>query len=256
MARLFTKSAFTTALECPRRLCYLNNSGYANQDLNDEFLMQLAEGGFQVGELAKVYYGIRGKYSIGTLDEEEALECTATLLQEQNANIAEAAFRSGNLEVIQDVATRMRRYHDVYKIPEAVADRTARFCLAHVAWLNQDRETARKMYHVLWPEAETVGWREFLWPDFVFPLFFRDMAQISVLEGKPDEAVEFLDRELQVRTPDDYQYFLAESMKAQIRKDLPGQLKAWEKIVEMQPENRVYRMIYDELVQNSGNAPK
>ena len=166
------------------------------------------------------------------------------------------AFRSGNLEVIQDVATRMRRYHDVYKIPEAVADRTARFCLAHVAWLNQDRETARKMYHVLWPEAETVGWREFLWPDFVFPLFFRDMAQISVLEGKPDEAVEFLDRELQVRTPDDYQYFLAEAMKAQIRKDLPGQLKAWEKIVEMQPENRVYRMIYDELVQNSGNAPK
>ena len=166
------------------------------------------------------------------------------------------AFRSGNLEVIQDVATRMRRYHDVYKIPEAVADRTARFCLAHVAWLNQDRETARKMYHVLWPEAETVGWREFLWPDFVFPLFFRDMAQISVLEGKPDEAVEFLDRELQVRTPDDYQYFLAEAMKAQIRKDLPGQLKAWEKIVEMQPENRVYRMIYDELVQNSGNVPK
>ena len=82
------------------------------------------------------------------------------------------------------------------------------------------------------------------------------MAQISVLEGKPDEAVEFLDRELQVRTPDDYQYFLAEAMKAQIRKDLPGQLKAWEKIVEMQPENRVYRMIYDELVQNSGNTPK
>lgn len=103
MARLFTKSAFTTALECPRRLCYLNNSGYANQDLNDEFLMQLAEGGFQVGELAKVYYGIRGKYSIGTLDEEEALECTATLFQEQNANIAEAAFRSGNLFVRTDI---------------------------------------------------------------------------------------------------------------------------------------------------------
>ena len=77
MARLFTKSAFTTALECPRRLCYLNNSGYANQDLNDEFLMQLAEGGFQVGELAKVYYGIRGKYSIGTLDDVNLVEVKA-----------------------------------------------------------------------------------------------------------------------------------------------------------------------------------
>ena len=103
MARLFTKSAFTTALECPRRLCYLNNSEYADQDLNDEFLMQLAEGGFQVGELAKVYYGIKGKYSIGTLDEEEALECTASLFQEENVNIAEAAFRSGNLFVRTDI---------------------------------------------------------------------------------------------------------------------------------------------------------
>ena len=103
MARLFTKSAFTTALECPRRLRYLNNSGYADQDLNDEFLMQLAEGGFQVGELAKVYYGIKGKYSIGTLDEEEALECTASLFQEENVNIAEAAFRSGNLFVRTDI---------------------------------------------------------------------------------------------------------------------------------------------------------
>lgn len=166
------------------------------------------------------------------------------------------AFRTGNTEVIQDVATRMRKYHAVYKIPEAVADRTARFCLAHVAWLNQDHETARAMYKVLWPEVETVGWREFLWPDFIFPLFFRDMAQISVLDGKPDEAVKFLDLEVQLRTPDDYQYFLAEAMKAQIKQDLPGQLEAWKKIVEMQPENRMYRLIYEGLQQQSGNAPE
>lgn len=165
------------------------------------------------------------------------------------------AFRSGNLGVIQDVATRMRKHYDVYGIPEGVADRTARFCLAHVAWVNQDCETAIAMYRVLWPEVERVGWREFLWPDFVFPLFFRDMAQISMLEGKPDEAVEFLDRELLVRKPEDYQYFLALAMKAQIQNDLPAQLQAWKKVVEMEPENRVFREMYDKLVRMSERAP-
>ena len=171
-------------------------------------------------------------------------------------NSISTAFRSGNAGVIENVATRMRKYHDVYEIPEAVADRTARFCLAHVAWLNQDHETARNMYQVLWPEVETVGWREFLWPDFIFPLFFRDMAQLSVLDGKPDEAIKFLDRELLVRTPNDYQYFMAKAMKAQIQKDLPAQLKAWEKVIELEPENRVFREIYENLVRLSKSAPK
>ncbi|MBS1370501.1 MAG: hypothetical protein HPZ91_11155 [Lentisphaeria bacterium] len=166
------------------------------------------------------------------------------------------AFRTGNLDVIQDVATRMRKYHAEYRVPEPVADRTARFCLAHVAWLHQEQETAREMYRVLWKEVETVGWREFLWPDFVFPLFFRDMAQISILDGKPDEAVGFLEKELQVRTPDDYQYFLAEAMKAQIKQDLPAQLEAWGKVVEMEPENRLYRTMYENLKRRSEGAPK
>lgn len=47
------------SLECPRRLYYAYDSEhYANQDVNDEFLKSLAEGGFQVGEFAKLCYGI------------------------------------------------------------------------------------------------------------------------------------------------------------------------------------------------------
>ena len=47
------------SLECPRRLYYAYDSEhYANQDVNDEFLKSLAEGGFQVGEFAKLCYSI------------------------------------------------------------------------------------------------------------------------------------------------------------------------------------------------------
>ena len=39
------------SLECPRRMYYAYDKDvYANQDVDDEFLRSLAEGGFQVGE--------------------------------------------------------------------------------------------------------------------------------------------------------------------------------------------------------------
>ena len=41
-------------LECPKKLYYYDD--YKNQDSGNEFLEILAEGGYQVGELAKYYY--------------------------------------------------------------------------------------------------------------------------------------------------------------------------------------------------------
>ena len=102
--KLFTKSAFKIALECPRKLYYAYDSQlYANQDLSDEFLKALAEGGFQVGELAKVYYGIKGEADIDVLGYDEAVDKTKELFKNKDINIAEAAFRSGNLFVRVDI---------------------------------------------------------------------------------------------------------------------------------------------------------
>ena len=57
------------ALECPRRLYYAYDKDvYANQDVDDEFLRSLAEGGFQVGEFAKLCYGIGAANNIKTLE--------------------------------------------------------------------------------------------------------------------------------------------------------------------------------------------
>ena len=102
--KLFTKSAFKIALECPRRLYYAYDSKlYANQDLTDDFLKSLAEGGFQVGELAKVYYGVKGDADIDVLGYDEAVEKTKELFKNDTINIAEAAFRYGNLFVRADI---------------------------------------------------------------------------------------------------------------------------------------------------------
>ena len=53
---MLTKSKFVHSLECPTKLYYSTHDEYVSiQDAND-FLKALAEGGMQVGELAKLYY--------------------------------------------------------------------------------------------------------------------------------------------------------------------------------------------------------
>ena len=51
--RYLTKSRYKLGLECPTKLYYTGKSEYANQNIDDTFLLALADGGFQVGELAK-----------------------------------------------------------------------------------------------------------------------------------------------------------------------------------------------------------
>lgn len=104
MTKYFTKSAFKMSLECPRKLYYAYDKGvYANQDLDDDFLKSLAEGGFQVGEFAKLCYGIGEENTISTLKTEEAITQTKELFRHDNINMAEAAFLYENMLVRVDV---------------------------------------------------------------------------------------------------------------------------------------------------------
>jgi len=48
-----TKSRFKLALECTTKLYYNDNKQYANKAFEDNFLKELATGGFQVGALAQ-----------------------------------------------------------------------------------------------------------------------------------------------------------------------------------------------------------
>lgn len=102
--RLFTKSAFKQALFCPASLYYYyDREHYANQNNEDDFLQALADGGNQVGNLAKVYYKVGKGADIQVLDYDRSLEITRELLRNQDINIAEAAFRWENCFVRADI---------------------------------------------------------------------------------------------------------------------------------------------------------
>ena len=99
--RYLTKSRFTTAMECPTKLYYEGKPEYANQELEDSFLQALADGGFQVGELARCYHpeGVK----VDATDTERAILLTKDLMRNENVTIFEGAFRSGNLLVRVDI---------------------------------------------------------------------------------------------------------------------------------------------------------
>lgn len=115
--KLFTKSAFKIALECPRKLYYYRNPDrYTNADAQDEFLQALAEGGFQVGELAKIYCDVPPENDIKEKDYASSLARTQELMQQEQVNIAEAAFRFGNLFVRVDIIRRDGNVIDLIEV--------------------------------------------------------------------------------------------------------------------------------------------
>ena len=103
--RYLTKSRFKMALECPTKLAYTNKQEYANQKKDDPFLEALADGGFQVGELAKRYYP--GGHDITTLNYEEAEQQTLELMKQENVVIFEAAVRFENLFIRVDILEKI-----------------------------------------------------------------------------------------------------------------------------------------------------
>lgn len=104
ITKLFTKSAFKQALFCPASLYYyFDRERYANQMNEDDFLQALAEGGNQVGDLAKVYYDVQPDADIREMGYDKALEKTAELMKREEVNIAEAAFRWENCFIRADI---------------------------------------------------------------------------------------------------------------------------------------------------------
>lgn len=99
--RYLTKSRFKLGLECPTKLHYTDKKKFSNTQATDQFLQTLAEGGFQVGELAKLMYpdGIEVRES----RHEEALRRTYELLLRHDVTIFEAAIRHGELFVRIDI---------------------------------------------------------------------------------------------------------------------------------------------------------
>ena len=100
--RYLTKSRFKLAVECPTKLFYTGKDKvYRNKMQEDSFLAMLADGGYQVGSLAKCYYP--DGEEVTTLNHKEALAETTELLKRENVTIFEAAVAFGDLFVRIDI---------------------------------------------------------------------------------------------------------------------------------------------------------
>lgn len=104
--RLLTKSRFKQAMECPNKLFYTKKKEYANRMLEDPFLEALAQGGFQVEELARMEYpgGVLIQGNDWNYDLLAAQ--TAELLQREQVVIFEAAFKLENLFIRTDILVK------------------------------------------------------------------------------------------------------------------------------------------------------
>ena len=99
--KYLTKTKFSTALQCPTKLYYSDNKLYTNTQNDDKFLLALAEGGFQVGTLAKYYYS--GGHDIKSLDQKKCIEETRELLLNDKVIIYEAAIQFENYFIRIDI---------------------------------------------------------------------------------------------------------------------------------------------------------
>jgi hypothetical protein len=112
--RYLTKSRFKLACECPAKLFYTKNPEYADQKIDDAFLIALADGGFQVGELAKCLFP--GGTDIETLDYDDSVARTDELLKAEHAVIFEAAIRYGNYFIRIDVLVKNGVHFDLIEV--------------------------------------------------------------------------------------------------------------------------------------------
>ena len=114
--RPFTKSVFKTALSCPTKLYYARHpETYANSNDENDFLAALAEGGFQVGELAKLYKHVDVDLHDVT-DYNQALAETERLLERDQVVIAEAAFGFGNMFIRADIVEKNGNRIDIIEV--------------------------------------------------------------------------------------------------------------------------------------------
>lgn len=118
--RYLSKSRFKMARECPTKLAFTGKGEYGNTKEHDPFLKALAEGGFQVGSLAKLYFP--GGTEVETLDYDKSVAETNELLKKENVVIYEAALRFKDLFVRVDILVKSGNRVALYEVKASSFD--------------------------------------------------------------------------------------------------------------------------------------
>ncbi len=110
--RVLSKSRFKLGLECPNKLYFTNDKTFANKKSEDSFLKSLAEGGFQVEELARLHYENGIFIDTESFEYEKAVELTNEALLQENAIIYEGAFLAEGYyvrcDIIEKIGNKLR----------------------------------------------------------------------------------------------------------------------------------------------------
>jgi hypothetical protein len=121
--RYLTKSRFKLAVECPTKLFYTGKpKTYRDTKQEDSFLQMLAEGGYQVGQLAKCQFpeGVE----VEATDHQSALAQTKRLLQKDRAVVFEAAIAFGNFFVRVDILVKDGNRYELIEVKAKSYDST------------------------------------------------------------------------------------------------------------------------------------
>jgi hypothetical protein len=110
MPLYLSKSRFKIATSCPAKLNYVGKQDYVDSNASNDFLLALAEGGFQVGELAKMLY----PDGIEVTEERQVdqIRRTTELLNQDNVVIFEGTVQHGDwvarIDVIKKTGAKVQ----------------------------------------------------------------------------------------------------------------------------------------------------
>lgn len=109
MPLYLSKSHFKIATSCPAKINYVGKPEYVDINTSNDFLLALAEGGFQVGELAKILFS--DGIEVTEDRQVDQIRHTSELLQQDNVVIFEGTVQHGDwvarVDVIRKVGTKV-----------------------------------------------------------------------------------------------------------------------------------------------------
>lgn len=114
-SRYLTKSRFKLATDCPTKLYYTGKPReYANTMQDNAFLEMLADGGYQVGALAKLRYP--GGVEVTETDHQLAVAHTNALLEQVNVVIFEPAIMVGDFFIRIDILVKQGNRFELIEV--------------------------------------------------------------------------------------------------------------------------------------------
>jgi hypothetical protein len=123
--KVLSKSRFKIGLECPNKLYFTHHKdSYPSTKEEDTFLQALAQGGFQVEELARMHYPGGHLIDSPHYDYAGAVLETTELLKLENVVIYEAAFLSNNLFIRTDILVKKGNHIELIEVKAKLFDPT------------------------------------------------------------------------------------------------------------------------------------